>query len=193
MKVSEIKNKNSHHKWLTDRVTEDTEVYLKSDLRMTFESFQTLIYNEIMYALQRDYSLLCECVNCMSIYLRAVWNFSGPFYLSFDVFFLSVNLLLWQEPWKKGKLVVKKTSAEVFLKKKNLLACMADSKRALCARFHCSDAHLRLPGCAVSPDKTADYKTYSCLFYTCTQGSSFWMLSFMHVAKHASKINLELF
>ena len=120
------------------------------------------------------YSLLYECVNYVSIYLWADWNFSGPFYLSFDVFFLSVNLLLWQEPWKKGKLVVKKTSARVFLKKKkNLLACMADSKRALFARFHCSDAHLRLPGCAVSPDKTADHKTYSCLFYTYTQGTHF--------------------
>ena len=101
-------------------MTEDTEGYLKSDLRMTFESFQTLIYNEIMGCIKRDYiySLLYECVNYVSIYLWADWNFSGPFYLSFDVFFLSVNLLLWQEPWKKGKLVVKKTSAEVFLKKK---------------------------------------------------------------------------
>ena len=136
VKVSEIRNKNSHHKWITDRVTEDTEGYLKSDLQMTFESFQTLIYNEIMGCIKRDYiySLLYECVNYVSIYLWADWNFSGPFYLSFDVFFLSVNLLLWQEPWKKGKLIVKKPVPGSSLKEKNLLACMADSKRALFAR-----------------------------------------------------------
>ena len=177
MKVTEIRNKNNHHKWLTDRVTEDTAGYLKSDLRITVESFQTLIYNEIMGCITKGlhiYIVYCTSVLIMCLFIcEQIEIFGGPFYLSFDVFFLSVNLLLWQEPWKKGKLVVKKTSAGVFLKKKNLLACMADSKGALFARFHCSDAHLRLPGCAVSPDKTAHHKTYSCLFHTCTQGSHF--------------------
>ena len=100
--------------------------------------FRHLYITKSWDALQRDYiyiySLLYECVNYVSIYLWAVWNFSGPFYLSFDVFFLSVNLLLWQEPWKKGKFVVKKPVPRSSSKKKNLLACMADSKRALFAR-----------------------------------------------------------
>ena len=110
--------------------------------------FSDTIYNEIMGCIKRDYiySLLYECVNYVSIYLWAVWNFSGPFYLSFDVFFLSVNLLLWQEPWKKGKLIVKKPVPGSSLKEKNLLACMADSKRALFARVFTAPKSFAPPG-----------------------------------------------
>ena len=117
------------------------KVISKATCEWHLRVFRHLYITKSWDALQRDYiySLLYECVNCMSIYLRAVWNFSGPFYLFFFwCLFLSVNLLLWQEPWKKGKFVVKKPVPRSSSKKKNLLACMADSKRALFARVFTS-------------------------------------------------------
>ena len=109
MKVSEIRNKNSHHKWLTDRVTEDTAGYLKSDLRITVESFQTLIYNEIMGCITKGlhiYIVYCTSVLIMCLFIcEQIEILEARFTSLLMSFFLSVNLLLWQEPWKKGKLV----------------------------------------------------------------------------------------
>ena len=53
-------------------MTEDTEGYLKSDLRMTVESFQTLIYNEIMGCITKGlhiYIVYCTSVLIMCLFI----------------------------------------------------------------------------------------------------------------------------
>ena len=77
-------------------MTEDTAGYLKSDLRITVESFQTLIYNEIMGCITKGlhiYIVYCTSVLIMCLFICEQIEILA-FYLSFDVFFLSVNLLL---------------------------------------------------------------------------------------------------
>ena len=61
----------------------------------------------------------CASVSIMCLFICEQFEILGARITSLLLsFFLSVNLLLWQEPWKKGKLVVKKPVPGFFIKKK---------------------------------------------------------------------------
>ena len=58
------------------------------------------------------------------------WILAARFTSLLISLFVSVNLLLWRETWKKGKLVVKYPVLRSSFTMKNLLACVADNWRA---------------------------------------------------------------
>ena len=71
-------------------MTEDTEGYFKSDLQMTFESFQTLIYNEIMACIKRDYIYIvyCTSVLIMCLFICEQFEILAPRFTSLLLSFL---------------------------------------------------------------------------------------------------------
>ena len=102
-------------------MTEDTAGYLKSDLRITVESFQTLIYNEIMGCITKGlhiYIVYCTSVLIMCLFIcEQIEILEARFTSLLMSFFCQLTYCCDRSPGKKENLSLRRSFAPPGLRR----------------------------------------------------------------------------